>query len=101
MVFDTDGSIIWYYYDPSLASGSVAFPIRELDNGNFLINFESDVREVDLQGQIVREITLTQLNTALAAAGYSLQAASIHHDLLRLSNGHWILLLNEYRDFQD
>ena len=102
VVFDTDGSIIWYYYDPSVPAGTYAFPIRELDDGNFLVNLStSDVREVDLQGQIVREITLAQLNTALAAAGYSLQAANIHHDLLRLDNGHWILLVNEYRNFQD
>ena len=101
VVFDTDGSVLWYYYDPSLAAGSYAFPIRELDNGNYLINFESDVREVDLEGHIVRQVTLSQLNTALAAAGYSLQAANLHHDLLRLSNGHWILLVNENQDFQD
>lgn len=101
VVLDTDGSVIWYYYDPSLAAGAYAFPIRQLDNGNFLINFESDVREVDLAGQIVRQVTLTQLNAALAAAGYPLQAANLHHDLLRLSNGHWILLVNEYQNFQD
>src|SRR5271169_517340 len=26
VVLDTDGSIIWYYYDPSLAAGDYAFP---------------------------------------------------------------------------
>ena len=102
VVFDTDGSVIWYYYDPSVPSGTYAFPIRQLDNGNFLINLStSDVREVDLQGQILREINLAQLNTALAAAGYSLQAFSIHHEVLQLSNGHWLLLVNENKDFQD
>ena len=54
-----------------------------------------------LQGRIVRQVTLAQLNTALSGAGYPLQAANIHHDLLRLDNGHWILLVNEYKDFQD
>ena len=102
VVLDTDGSVIWYYYDASVPSGTYAFPVRELDNGNFLINLStSDVREVDLEGRIVREITLAQLNAALAAAGYSLQAVTIHHDVLQLSNGHWILLVNENRDFQD
>jgi arylsulfate sulfotransferase len=101
VVYDTDGSVVWYYYDASLASGSAAFPIRELDNGDFLINFESDVREVDLAGRIVRQVTFPALNAALTAAGYSLQVNSIHHDLLGLSNGHWILLVNEHRDFQD
>jgi arylsulfate sulfotransferase len=101
VALDTDGSVIWYYYDPTLPSGTLADPIRALDNGDFLINFGNDVREVDLGANIVRQVTLAQLNTALAAAGYSLQAATIHHDVLRLSNGHWILLVNENRDFQD
>jgi hypothetical protein len=26
--------------------------------------------------------------------------AAIHHDVLQLSNGHWILLVNENKDFQ-
>ena len=101
VVFDSDGSVIWYYYDPSLPQADFAGPIKQFDNGNFLINYGTDVREVDLQGQIVRQVTLSQLNSTLASAGYGLQVANIHHDLLRLDNGHWILLVNEYRDFQD
>jgi hypothetical protein len=101
VVFDTDGSILWYYYDPTMPAGESASPIKQLDNGNFLINAQGDVREVDLSGQILRQITLAQLNTAVAAAGYPLQVANIHHDLLELANGHWILLVNENRDFQD
>jgi hypothetical protein len=101
VVFDTDGSILWYYYDPAMPAGESASPIKQLDNGNFLINAQGDVREVDLSGQILRQITFAQLNSALAAAGYSLQAANIHHDLLELANGHWILLVNENKDFQD
>jgi hypothetical protein len=102
VVFDTDGSILWYYYDPSVPPGTYAYPFRALDNGNFLINLSTnDVREVDLEGRILREVNLAQLNTSLAAAGYSLQAVSIHHDVLQLDNGHWILLVNETRDFQD
>ena len=42
------------------------------DNGDLIINVESDVREVNLAGQIVRQVTLGQLNNSLAAAGYSL-----------------------------
>ena len=101
VVLDTDGTVIWYYYDPTLPQAAFAGPIKQLDNGDFLINFASDVREVDLQGQIVRQVTRTQLNSLLSSAGYGFQVANIHHDLLRLDNGHWILLVNEYRNFQD
>ena len=99
VALDTDGSIIWYCYDPDLPGDAV--PIREAGNGNFLVNIAGHVREVDLAGRTVREITADQLNVALRAAGYPLQIASVHHEVIRRSNGHWILLVNEYRDFQD
>ncbi len=101
VAYDTDGSVIWYYYDPNQQPGIWPFPIRQLNNGNYLINLEYYLREVDLTGSVVREVTLDQVNAALTAAGYSLKAASIHHDVLHLDNGHWILLVDEYRDFQD
>jgi hypothetical protein len=69
VVLDTDGSVIWYYYDPSLGQAPFAEPIKQIDNGNFLINYGTDVREVDLQGQIVRHLTLSQLNSSLGSAG--------------------------------
>ncbi len=99
VVLDHDGSVVWYYYDPNLPE--FAFPIRQIWNGNFLVNFGADLREVDLAGRIVREITLDQVNAGLAAAGYSLQAVEIHHDVIELPNGHLILLMNETRVFQD
>lgn len=99
VVLDRDGSVIWYYYDPNMPD--FAYPIRELSNGDFLVNFSSNVREVDLTGRIVREVTLDQINAGLAAAGYSLQAGGIHHDVIGLPNGHLILLVYENRDFQD
>ena len=106
VALDTDGSVIWYYFDPSLPArrfptGAFPFPIRQLDNGDYLINYGVDVREVDLAGNIVRKITLDQLNAALSAAGYPALMPSIHHDVLPLSNGHWIVLINENHDFQD
>jgi len=100
-VLDTDGSIIWYYYDPTLPTGSFPFPIRQLDNGDFLINYGPDIREVDLTGKIVRQVTLAQLNAALTAGNYGFLIYNIHHDVIRLSNGHWIILVNELKDFQD
>ena len=78
------------------------FPIRQLDNGDYLINYGVDVREVDLAGNIVRKITLDQLNAALGQRlAISDLSVSIHHDVLPLSNGHWIVLVNENHDFQD
>ena len=98
-VFDKDGSLIWYYYDPNESSST--FPIKFLSNGDFLVQYFHDIREVDLSGKTVREETVDQLNTDLKAAGYSIQAGEFHHDVMRLDNGHWIVLIDLGKDFQD
>ena len=98
-VLDTDGSVIWYYYDP--AEQLPIFPLRLADNGNFLVNYAYELREVDLEGNIVRRVTQDQINAALASAGYSFHVSPIHHDVLRLPNGHWVILTDETKDFQN
>lgn len=95
LVFDGDGSVIWYYYDPNQQFG---FPARQVSNGNFMVQNFGDLREVDLEGNILRELTLNQLNAALKTGGYGWQADGMHHDVLRLDNGHYILLVQEHRD---
>jgi len=98
-VFDKDGSLIWYYYDPTQAS--FTFPIRFLSNGDFLAQYFQDIQEVDLSGKVVRKETVDQLNADLKAAGYSITAGEFHHDVLQLDNGHWIVLINLAKDFQN
>ena len=98
-VFDKDGALIWYYYDPSLPP--FTFPMKILPNGHFLVQYYHNIREVDLAGNIVREEKLDQLNSELKAGGYSFQAVEFHHDVLQLDNGHWIALVDFNNDFQD
>jgi len=97
VVLDNDGSILWYYYDPN--TPHLAFPIRQLSNGHFMVQTYTDVREVDLEGNTVRDLTLDQVNAALTAANYGFQATSFHHDVLRQDNAHLILLTGEYMWF--
>ncbi len=99
VVLDNDGSIIWYYYDPNNKGPALAFPIRQLPNGHFLVQNKDYVREVDLEGNVVRELTLDEVNAALKTAGYDFTAHSFHHDVLRLDNGHLILLVSEVKQF--
>lgn len=99
-VFDNDGSLIWYCYDPTQAPSS-AFPIRSLSNGDFLVQYLHVIQEVDLSGNVVRKETLDQLNSDLKAAGYSLQGDLFHHDILPLDNGHWIVLVQLVKSFED
>ncbi|HKV26033.1 MAG TPA: aryl-sulfate sulfotransferase [Candidatus Acidoferrum sp.] len=99
---DLSGNIIWAY-QPSLPGGPVANPIKLLPNGHFLIVFSGVppdgvngvVQEVDLGGNVIWQMTSTQLNTALAAASCAecnVTVVGAHHDFQVLPNGHLIVI---------
>jgi len=104
VITDMDGNVIWYYdMDPTGTTGQAPLPMKLLSNGHLLINISPYIsppgtpnilREVDLAGNTVREISADQLNTRLAAAGYpsSSTVIQIHHDVTPLPNGHLVLL---------
>ena len=102
VVTDLAGNVIWAY-NPVLASGVFADPIKLLPNGHFVINFNggspdgvnSMVQEVDLAGNLIWQMTGAQLNTALAAAtctGCNIPVTGTHHDFAALPNGHLIVI---------
>jgi arylsulfate sulfotransferase len=114
---DLDGNVIWWY---RFADGTVfdqVDPIQPLANGNFLVTIgpNSDtpirtapppgtinvLREIDLAGNTVRELSVSDLNARLTAAGFNLNIATIHHDVLPQPNGHWIVLTNHVRQFSN
>jgi arylsulfate sulfotransferase len=108
---DLNGNVVWTYQNPQNEPGSAAniiFPIKPLPNGHFVLvigyvaapvakqNIPSGtisvVREVDLAGNTIRELSIDQLNKSLAAAGYSgLNLLTFCTDVLPLPNGHMIL----------
>lgn len=74
---DLDGNIIWGYDYPDRDANSIIQPLRLLPNGHFamLISYPSQnvftpalhskvntLREIDLAGNTLRELTLDQLN---------------------------------------
>ena len=81
------------------------FPIKLMSNGHFLVNVYNHqpefLREIDLAGNTIREMSVADLNSRLAAAGYNLVVDHIHHDFALLPNGHVILLVNHTKDFTD
>lgn len=101
---DLQGNLIWYY-DSGLPAGVDPDPVKLLPDGHVLINFSSgavdgqssDLREIDLAGNIVWEMTAAQLNQALAAAGFNLVVVGTHHDFTVLPNGHLILIASTYK----
>jgi arylsulfate sulfotransferase len=96
-VTDLQGNVIWYF-DPGPTSGSPT-PIKPMQNGHFIIN-TGELREVDLIGNTIREVTGTQLNPSLQAR-YSFTITAFHHDVIVLPNGHWIVLAYTSKEFTD
>jgi len=99
MTFATDlqGNIIWYYDQGS----SFPFPIKALDNGHFIMNLGPAIREIDLAGNTIRELTIDEANQSLKNNGSSLTLGIFHHDMLVLPNGHWVVLSATSKDFTD
>lgn len=93
-------------------------PVKPLPNGDFLLLFGlssqsllsgpspkgtfSILREIDLAGDTIRQITVQQLNRKLHDRGHQdLQLQNFHHDVEVLPNGHWILIANQFRPGSD
>ncbi|HXY07414.1 MAG TPA: aryl-sulfate sulfotransferase [Terriglobales bacterium] len=101
---DRDANPIWYY-DVGLSQGDVPTMMKLLPNGHIVLLMSnataktSWLREVDLAGNTIRELSAAQLNTALHSAGFNLVGQGFHHDFLPLDNGHWIVLTSVNQSF--
>jgi hypothetical protein len=99
---DLAGNVIWYY---KVETGNVPFPIKPLPNGHMLLiasGLSSEVQEIDLAGNVIYQLSLTDINQGLTSIGASFQGlVSLHHDILKLPNGHLILLANYNKTFTD
>lgn len=93
-VTDLQGNIIWYY-----PSGTL--PIKPLPNGHFILNLSDDLREIDLAGNTIRDVWLTQVNQSLSAIGRAFAILNFSHDVLVLPNGHWITIGQISQNYTD
>lgn len=103
LAVDLQGNIIWF------CQGN-AEPVKPMDNGHFIIVRGTDIQEVDLACNVVRDVSYTQVNAALQANGYDFLIPPplgfpggnpFHHDVLVLPNGHWIALCQIEKPFTD
>jgi len=95
VVADQKGKVIWF-------CPVAALPIKPLDNGHFIVVTFTDLLEVDLACNTIRDIPLSHVNESLQANGYSFPPLNIfHHDALVLPNGHWIALAQITKKFDD
>jgi len=113
IVSDLSGNTLWAYADPGNTALNFIDGVKMLPDGNFLMVIGSnsstplngpipagainEIREVNLAGDTVREITINDLNTELAAATCAecdVTLDTFHHDVTPLPNGHWIIIGN-------
>jgi arylsulfate sulfotransferase len=111
---DLTGKVIWTYNPPDNLAGSQWYAPKQLTNGDYiaLASVASStvlhtavppgaanlVREFDLAGNTIKQITMAQLNAELAAANYNITLLTFHHDVNVLPNGHWLLLTNTLKN---
>jgi len=112
-VTDLSGNILWTYQDPSDGSVEYIQGVKMLQNGDFLMdlgvsssvplqtpissNAFLEIREVNLAGDTLREISIDDLNSELATATCNecnVTLQTFHHDITPLTNGHWLVLAN-------
>jgi arylsulfate sulfotransferase len=110
-VTDLAGNVLWTYTYPGSPADSIQ-GVKLLPDGDFLMAIGpsstspftgipngavSEIREVNLAGDTVHEITLNDLNGLLSTATCAeckVTLASFHHDVEPLPNGHWLVLAN-------
>jgi arylsulfate sulfotransferase len=97
-ITDLQGNIIWYY---DVGAGNQAAPIKPMTNGHFLVGLITLLREIDLAGNTIREVSIEQINQGLQAKSYSFSVSRLHHDVIILPNGHWVALGQTAKDFTD
>lgn len=114
-VTDLQGNVLWAYNDPSIDQSKATWLAPKLlPSGDFIAMVSplssvvltapaptgaaNLIREFDLAGNTVKQITMAQLNAALAAKGYNLTLQLFSHDITVLPNGHWLVLANTFKN---
>ncbi|HEV2578003.1 MAG TPA: aryl-sulfate sulfotransferase [Acidobacteriaceae bacterium] len=114
---DLQGNVVWSYTLPNSPSTDDIEGVKQLPNGNFVIGIGQGssypiisgsapgpgtvvaIREIDLAGNIVREISAADLTDELKAAGYNIILQQFHHEVTPLPNGHILVLANTTQTF--
>lgn len=115
---DLQGNVIWSYLYQG-ATVDLIQGIQLLPNGDMLmlisylssvtvngkLGLVNDIREIDLAGNTVRDISMDDLNAKLAASnlrdadGNVYNFKSFHHSVLALPNGHWVMLTTYNKNY--
>ena len=101
---DLRGNILWYYprlADPNmpatslmrmLTGGTMLVLSHDPNNPNPYTNRAQMLAEVDLAGNILRQTNATRISEQVQALGGPDRITQLHHDAIRLANGHTMVL---------
>ena len=114
LAVDMAGNVIWYY---PMDQDDLLFPIKLLPNGHMLVvvvrgqtavgapastsTFSDEVREIDLAGNVIYRLSLTDIDSGLATINALQPLSNLHHDIQKLPNGHYIILANFIKTITD
>jgi arylsulfate sulfotransferase len=102
---DLQGNVIWTYKPVITVGAPYVYPMKLLPNGDFLMYIGPTsypvgepgidvLREINLAGDTVRELTLATLNTEMVTAGFPITLDTFTHDFVPLANGHTLVMAN-------
>lgn len=116
---DLHGNIIWTYpfKDAFVGTGTYSQTqlqgFQQIPNGDFVLaigplssqvltgplpaNIPDVIREIDLAGNTVKELTLAALQSSMVQAGFTSVPLCFSHEIVVLPNGHWLFLVGVER----
>ena len=103
---DLTGRMVWYYDAPAIGEGGATLN-RWLSGGNFLVRAPSGgisnqlMQEIDLAGNIVRQVSAQRITDQLPAFGQTEAFTAFHHESRQLPNGNLAVLGHLERMVED
>ncbi len=97
---DLSGNVIWYYPTLAMQGPDAPYNMRPVPGGTIMLLMNDPnkpalaqqlFREIDLAGNSIRQTSVERVSAQLAAMG-KLGISSFTHDVIRLANGHTVLL---------
>ena len=103
---DRDANPIWYY---DVGAANFPYTFKLLPNGHIILSITTSInaptvsllREIDLAGDTIREMSINALGAKMQAAGFDFVPQSYTHDFVPLANGHLVVLVNYSKNFTD
>lgn len=95
VAYDLKGNLIWYYDFGAEEASDQPYPIKMLPNGHMMVltaGVQDDIREIDLAGNVIRDLPYMELDHRLYAKGYPIKISGFSHDFVTLPNGHTVII---------